>query len=341
MIKGPVLFLGLSLALGGAVEAKQEDLERSYLQPFVGLKAGYQLASDDAYNHSEPKGGIFGLYGGIKFSKAWSWDLGYQYHDDLEAKVTSINVKTWLAESAIRYDWYIRDNLSFYGRLGVAYWDIEKTVQYSEYIDDTGFSPIGEIGLNYRATPNIRMSIGYKYVDGIGSSSTGKYDSHALLLGVDYVFGGSNKEKIKLKKETDYKEPEVKVIKTTSTKNYTFSEETIGGDYSFGFDSAALSRHFIMRLAEVASTLKSYPQAKVNIVGHTDSSGSDSYNQKLSLRRAQAVASQLHSLGVQESQISVSGKGELMPVASNATPQGRAQNRRVEVIIPSFEYSTK
>lgn len=95
-------------------------------QFFIGAKGGYQWASDDTYNHSEPSGSIWGVYGGVHLSSVWSWDMGYQYHDELKADATSVNVKTWLIESALRYDWYLQDNLSLYGRLGVAYWDMEK-----------------------------------------------------------------------------------------------------------------------------------------------------------------------------------------------------------------------
>ena len=79
---------------------------------FVGVKGGYQWALDDTYNHSNPEGTILGLYSGLQFTPSWSWDLGYQYHDELKADATSVNVKTWLIESALRYDWYLQDNLS-------------------------------------------------------------------------------------------------------------------------------------------------------------------------------------------------------------------------------------
>ncbi len=81
-----------------------------------------------------------------------------------------------------------------------------------------------------------------------------------------------------------------------------------------------------------------YPQANARIVGHTDSTGSASYNQKLSEKRASAVADTLQRLGVSPEQISVSGQGEAMPVAPNSSAEGRAQNRRVEVTILPFEY---
>ena len=66
-------------------------------------------------------------------------------------------------------------------------------------------------------------------------------------------------------------------------------------------------------------------------VGHTDSVGSDAYNQKLSVRRAEAVKAYLVSKGIEQNRVYTEGKGETQPVASNATRQGRAQNRRVEI----------
>jgi outer membrane protein OmpA-like peptidoglycan-associated protein len=69
------------------------------------------------------------------------------------------------------------------------------------------------------------------------------------------------------------------------------------------------------------------------VVGHTDSQGSDTYNQGLSERRAQATASYLISQGVASSQVTVEGRGESEPRANNATAEGRAQNRRVEIFL--------
>lgn len=86
------------------------------------------------------------------------------------------------------------------------------------------------------------------------------------------------------------------------------------------------------QLDTFAARLKSLNSIEsVNIVGHTDSSGSDAYNQQLSMRRANAVKNYLLDKGIDPSVITTSGMGESQPVASNATSEGRAQNRRVEV----------
>jgi OOP family OmpA-OmpF porin len=161
-------------------------------QFFVGVKGGYQWALDDNYHHSNPEGTILGLYSGLQFTPSWSWDLGYQYHDELKVDATSVNVKTWLIESALRYNWYLQDNLSLYGRLGAAYWDMEKLQLSSNKSDATGFSPLGEVGVNYNFNPNVRLSAGYQYIDSIGKSNTGKYDSQGVLVSLTYTFGGES-----------------------------------------------------------------------------------------------------------------------------------------------------
>lgn len=101
----------------------------------------------------------------------------------------------------------------------------------------------------------------------------------------------------------------------------------------FGFDSSELTYASKTNIAELAETLKKYEDTEILIEGHTDSKGSDSYNQELSERRAGSVAGELRSLGVAASRISEVGYGEEMPIADNSTEEGRSQNRRVEVAI--------
>lgn len=104
---------------------------------------------------------------------------------------------------------------------------------------------------------------------------------------------------------------------------------------TFGFDSAEVQPQFQPTLNEVASTLSQFPQTYIDIYGHTDSDGSDAYNQGLSERRAQSVANYLARQGVQSARLATRGFGETQPIASNATEDGKAANRRVEIkIVP-------
>lgn len=104
---------------------------------------------------------------------------------------------------------------------------------------------------------------------------------------------------------------------------------------TFGVDSSAISPGFQATLNGVADTLSRYEKSYVDVLGHTDSTGSDAYNQALSERRAESVANFLANSGVQRARLATRGYGESQPIASNATEQGRAANRRVEIkIVP-------
>lgn len=106
------------------------------------------------------------------------------------------------------------------------------------------------------------------------------------------------------------------------------------GTALFDFDSANLTSAAKSELDKLAEEIKGYEKLdSVAITGHTDSSGSDQYNQGLSERRAASVKDYLVSDGLPADKITTSGKGESEPVESNATKEGRAKNRRVEIEI--------
>jgi outer membrane protein OmpA-like peptidoglycan-associated protein len=107
----------------------------------------------------------------------------------------------------------------------------------------------------------------------------------------------------------------------------------------FDFDSDVVKGAAASNLTDLANSLKKYPDSDVLIVGHTDATGTDSYNWTLSERRASAARSYLTSQGVDPSRVRTSGRGESEPVASNDSAAGQAENRRVEVaIFASEEY---
>ena len=101
----------------------------------------------------------------------------------------------------------------------------------------------------------------------------------------------------------------------------------------FPFDSADLTADARTNLRKLSDSLQAEGRTNVMIVGHTDSDGSDAYNQELSERRGRAAADYLASLGVASSRLDSRGRGEAEPIESNATEEGRRQNRRVEVAI--------
>ena len=107
------------------------------------------------------------------------------------------------------------------------------------------------------------------------------------------------------------------------------------GSITFAFDDATLNSSFKPTLSKLAQTMNQYNKTTVNIAGHTDSTGSASYNMGLSRDRAYSVANYLTAQGVASNRINVIAYGQTRPIASNNTESGRQQNRRVELTINS------
>ena len=105
----------------------------------------------------------------------------------------------------------------------------------------------------------------------------------------------------------------------------------------FDFDSSALRDAAETNLQELAESVENYPRTNVLIIGHTDSIGTDTYNQRLSERRANSAQQYLVEQGIAMDRVSTRGLGESDPVADNATDDGRQLNRRVEVVIYASE----
>jgi outer membrane protein OmpA-like peptidoglycan-associated protein len=110
-------------------------------------------------------------------------------------------------------------------------------------------------------------------------------------------------------------------------------EVTFESGLLYDFDSDVVKPQARDNLRNLAQSLDKYPGSDLLILGHTDSIGTDEYNKRLSVRRADAAAEYLIGQGVARSRIATGGLGEEEPVASNDTEQGRSQNRRVEVAI--------
>ena len=124
-------------------------------------------------------------------------------------------------------------------------------------------------------------------------------------------------------------------VDVTETDNGQAILVNLPDGVTFDVDSSALKPEFRATLDAIANSLRQYPNSLVDVYGHTDSTGSDQYNQALSVRRSSTVANYLVMRGVSASRVRSQGYGESMPIASNETIEGRARNRRVEIkIVP-------
>lgn len=110
----------------------------------------------------------------------------------------------------------------------------------------------------------------------------------------------------------------------------------VASDVSFDFDSAAIRSDAQATYAKIAQVLKDYDKTVIHVVGHTDSTGSEAYNMRLSEQRANSVATVLRGNGVVPARILTEGRGESEPVADNSTAAGQARNRRVDIVIKAI-----
>ena len=108
---------------------------------------------------------------------------------------------------------------------------------------------------------------------------------------------------------------------------------TLPQDILFASGSSAVRPDLQRDLGAVAGNLQAYPDSTIQVIGHTDSDGEAGFNQQLSESRANAVAGVLLNNGISNARVQAFGRGESQPVASNLNPQGKSQNRRVEIVI--------
>lgn len=159
------------------------------------------------------------------------------------------------------------------------------------------------------------------------------YENTALGAIIGAAVGGAagaiighqmDKQAAEMQKEI----PDAKVIRVGEGIVIEFNNQIL-----FGFDKSSLTTDAKENLAKLVDILKKYPDTNVEVQGHTDDTGSQSYNNALSKRRASAVSKYLSANGVASSRLTRKGFGETAPKYTNETDNGRAQNRRVEFMI--------
>lgn len=288
---------------------------KSYNTPFIGTKAGLQVSHDYNYKYDSPDSGVYGLFGGIKFTNNFRWDIGYQKWSRLKASPTQVNVDISLLENTLGYDWYLFNKIGVYSRLGFAYWILDKENSSRGYIDSVGLSPLGEIGFSYSISNNILANIGYQYIDSVGSNSTGKFDSSSLMFSINYSFK-------KISNNITYE----KYVEKEIMKDQFFN-------IRFDLNEYFLNENNKFLLKGIMNLLKTDRKLTVNIIGHTDSSGNSIYNKKLSILRAKSCAAYFIERGISFERISIEGKGETEPMVDNDTKNNRSINRRVRIIL--------
>lgn len=175
-------------------------------------------------------------------------------------------------------------------------------------------------------------------IGGVLGNNVGRGKNAALGAVLGGIIGGVAGNVIGSKMDKQAKEiketlPGAEVERVGDGIKITLSESIV----NFAFDSSDLTAAAKTNLDKLAQVLVNNPDTNINIYGHTDSKGSDSYNMSLSERRANSVKAYLMGKGIASSRLYAKGEGENMPVASNDTDAGRAKNRRVEFAITANE----
>ena len=172
----------------------------------------------------------------------------------------------------------------------------------------------------------------------LGAAAYGTHNSRAVLIGA--IGGGLAGGAVGAYMDSQRKDLEKNLAKEMQVHQARVDElpnkvlrVTMTGDTSFNTNSTDIKPGFHSTLDKIADVVVRYGKTTLTVAGHTDDVGSAQYNQGLSERRARGVAQYLESKRVNEARLSIVGKGESMPIASNATEGGRAENRRVEIYV--------
>ncbi|MBM3359576.1 MAG: OmpA family protein [Betaproteobacteria bacterium] len=162
----------------------------------------------------------------------------------------------------------------------------------------------------------------------VGGSGRGTAVSAAVGAGVGAAVG-YNWQTVKEKLGMATKDSGVEVQEQTDGT----LKLAVPGSISFDSGRSSIKQEFHPTLDKIANTLTEYKETTVTVVGHTDSVGSAQMNKELSRERAASVASYLSGRGVEPARVHIEGRGEAEPVADNTTDAGRAQNRRVDILV--------
>lgn len=331
-------------------------------------QSGFAREADDFYIGAKTGGAIYdnacgkgstscddetsfsgGVYAGYQLSDMFALEGGYTYLGGPSAKYPAAGNPDLQAEYessvhdvdlALKADYSLSDDASVFGKLGGVYWRADSEGDDPSLgkskVTESGVSAMLGTGFEYRLTPKLSSRLEYQYINGVGDdSSIGASDVHLVTVGIDYQFGGASKHTVQEEREADAV-PSAPEVKPEVIEKYTqvLSEASKSGSFKTG--SATLSTMLKSNLNPILERLNQFPESTVVISGYSDSTGLADYNLKLSKARAQSVADYLVSKGINPNRITVEGFGELRPIASNETAEGRRMNRRVVVTSPQL-----
>ncbi|ROV62033.1 OmpA family protein [Vibrio ponticus] len=297
--------------------------------PYLGAKVGYSWLNDECVAGqacSDDDSASGGIFGGYEFNDFLALEAGWDYLGKFTAAgLNDDSVDAFTLAPKLTFG--LTDAVDVYGKFGGA---------YVNYGDESDESFLGALGVEFDVMENGKVRVEYQALTDINNDITRAF-ANTASIGFAYSFGGNDEAQPEPVVEEEVMVEEV-VETVVMTKTF---DATLLDTETFALNSSKLKPGSESKLDELVQLLNQYPQAQVEIVGYTDSSGAAEYNQKLSEKRAQSVAAVLADRGIDPNRITVSGEGENNPIASNETSEGRSQNRRVEISVPEFEYTVE
>ncbi|HIF9129170.1 TPA: OmpA family protein [Photobacterium damselae] len=316
-MKKSLMILPLALLVSAAANAATDN-------PFyAGARIGASIYDTGSNSYSvDDKNLAGGAFLGYQIAPWFAVEAGYTHLGSAtrtEGPATGAKFRTQGADIVGKYSYAINDKIDVFGKLGAYYYDV-----HTKNLADTkdhGWAGTAGVGAEYYLTNNLSTAVEYQYYNDVAGA-----DIHFAGVSLVYHWGAP---------APVVAEP----VYVDQVSVETLEELKLA--VPFAFDSTELSAGDRAKLAPFEQRLQAQDAAQIYVVGYTDSRGSEAYNQKLSVKRADAVAEALRSvMNVDGSRIIAEGRGESNPVASNDTAEGRAQNRRVEIISPSIDVET-
>ncbi|MCD9493523.1 OmpA family protein [Photobacterium carnosum] len=315
-MKKTFLVLPLALLVSGVANAATDN-------PFyAGARLGNSFYDSTNSINLENKNLSGGVFAGYQITPWFAAEVGYTNLGS--ATVTNKNqVGKFTAQGADlvgKYSYAINDKFDVFAKLGVFYYDWN--AKNGATGDDNGWASTAGVGAEYYINNNVSTSIEYQYYKDVAGA-----DIQFAGVSLAYHWGAP----------APVVAPEVVYVDQVSVATIDELKLTV----PFAFDSSKITTGDAAQLAPFEARLDQYPDATITVVGHTDSTGPEAYNQKLSQQRAEAVAQALRThLNVGSDRILSEGRGELDPIAPNDTTKGRAENRRVDIIAPELNIET-
>lgn len=316
------------------------DGGKFYLSPVVGIESYESSVGLD-------QGAVYGLSGLQMFNDHWGAELSYLHASpDIHHGTGDVDIdQLWLRGIYSFGKLGYQERWEPYLSLGVGNVTYDAPDSSSDSETEIGAG----LGVRFHFTPRLSAALGAEQ-----RYATNEYFQSTLYtLGLSYAFGGeeeaapapapapvaapapvdSDGDGVYDDKDQCPNTPRGREVDEKGCEYHLKKEETMKLDILFDVDKSIIKPQYQPEVERAAKFLKRYADVKAVIEGHTDSSGSDSYNMRLSQARADAVrAALVNQYGIGPDRLEAKGYGETRPVASNATKEGKAENRRVVAV---------